>query len=208
GLRLVGAHRNQPHGRRPRHEPPRRVRRRLHHSQGRQHTMKTLQLGTLLVLMSTAGACGNQLVEFGLDDEPGNSDDVDAGQPAAGDPPTVITTGPLNTAANVSINKKISATFSRMMAPATLNSASFTVQRGPTAIAGTVSYTAGTATFAPTSTLDVALEYTATITTGATDPLGIALASNYIWTFTTGACSQASIALRAAGALAVLAGST
>jgi Ice-binding-like/Bacterial Ig-like domain len=171
--------------------------------------MKTVQFVMLLVLTSIGAACGNQLVEFGLDQGgPGNSNGVDAGTPAGGEPPTIIATGPLNTAANVSINKRISATFSRMMAPATLNGASFTVRRGSTAIAGTVSYTASTATFVPTSPLDLALIYTATITTDAADPLGVALASNYVWTFTTGACSQASVALRSVGDLAVLAGST
>lgn len=172
--------------------------------------MRTLQISMLLVLMSLAPACGNQLVEFGLDDgdAPANPNGVDAGDPAVGAPPTVIATGPLNAAANVSINRKISATFSRMMAPATLNTATFTVRRGATVIVGAVSYTASTATFAPTSPLDLSLEYTATITTGATDPLGSALASNHVWTFTTGACSQAAVALRSAGDLAVLAGST
>jgi hypothetical protein len=103
--------------------------------------MKTLQIGTLLVLMSSfAPACGNQLVEFGRDHngDPGDPNGVDAGNPAAGEPPTVIATGPLNAAANVTINKRVSATFSRMMAPATLNSATFTVRRGTTAIAGVV----------------------------------------------------------------------
>lgn len=165
--------------------------------------MKTLQIGTLLLLMSVAPACGNQLVEFGLDD---NGDPN--GIPGGGNPPTVIATGPLRAAMNVSINKRVDATFSRAMAPATLNSATFIVRQGPTALVGVVSYAASTATFAPTIPLDLSLEYTATITTGAADPSGSALASNYVWTFTTGACSQASVVLRSAGVLAVLAGST
>ncbi|HEY0477281.1 MAG TPA: ice-binding family protein [Kofleriaceae bacterium] len=117
-------------------------------------------------------------------------------------------TGPLNAAANVSVNKRVSATFSRMMAPATLNSGSFTVQRGPTAIAGVVSYAGTTATFVPNLPLGLSLQYTATITTGAADTLGRSLASNFVWSFTTGACSQAAVALGAAGNMAVLAGST
>jgi hypothetical protein len=170
--------------------------------------MKTLQIGTLLVLASLASACGDQLVEFGLVDAGGpNPDGADAGNTAGG-PPTVIATGPLNAAANVSVNKKVSATFSRMMAPATLTGASFTVRRGATAIVGVVSYAGTTATFAPNIPLGRSLEYTATITTGAADPLGSALASNYVWSFTTGACSQASVALGSAGNLAILAGST
>ena len=168
--------------------------------------MKTLPTGTLILLMFAAPACGNQLVEFGRGDNP-NGGDVDAGNPGGNNPPTVIATGPSNAAANVSITRRVDATFSRVMAPATLNSASFTVQQGATALVGAVSYTASTATFVPNHPLDLSLEYTATITTGAADPAGTALASNYIWTFTTGACSQAPVILRSAGTLAVLAGS-
>lgn len=167
--------------------------------------MKILHTGTLLLLMSVAPACGRQLVEFGNDAGGGP---VDSGDPGTGTRPTVIATGPSNAALNVSVNKKVAATFSRMMAPATLNSASFIVRQGPTTIAGAVSYAGSTATFTPTRPLDISLQYTGTITTAATDTNGIALASNYVWTFTTGACSQASVALLSAGRLAVLAGST
>jgi hypothetical protein len=43
------------------------------------------------------------------------------------------------------------------------------------------------ATFIPAANLAPTTEYTATITTGATDVAGIALAQNYVWTFTTAA---------------------
>src|SRR5207249_954539 len=106
------------------------------------------------------------------------------------------------------VNRQATATFSRVMAPATLTSATFTVHQGAASIPGAVTYTASTATFAPTIAFDVSLQYTATITTGAKDVQGNALASDYVWTFTTGACSQARVALLAAGNFAVLAGST
>jgi hypothetical protein len=163
--------------------------------------MKALQIATLLALMSSASACGDQLVEFG-DDPNGENGENGSG------PPIVIATGPVNAAANVSVSKRVSATFSRMMAPATLNSGSFTVQRGATAIAGVVSYAGTTATFVPNIPLGLSLQYTATITTGAADPQGRTLTSKFVWTFTTGACSQASVALGSAGNMAVLAGST
>src|SRR4029079_2917406 len=87
----------------------------------------------------TPARCGEQLVEFGLGDDNG-----------PGNAPTVIATGPSNASMNVSINKQIAATFSRAMAPATINDATFTVRQGTTAISGTISYSDRTATFRPT----------------------------------------------------------
>jgi hypothetical protein len=54
-------------------------------------------------------------------------------------------------------------------------------------VAGVVAYAGSTATFTPTAPLAVSTVYTATITTGATDVYGVALASNFVWSFTTGA---------------------
>jgi Ice-binding-like/Bacterial Ig-like domain len=167
--------------------------------------MRFLPTATLVALMSLPPACGEQLVEFGLGDD--NGPGSDAGT-STGTPPTVVATGPSNAATNVSINKQIAATFSRAMAPATINDATFTVRQGATAISGTISYSDSTATFTPKKLLDLSLEYTGTITTGAKDPDGHALAANYVWTFTTGACSQAFVPLGSAGGLAILAGST
>jgi len=104
--------------------------------------------------------------------------------------PTVISTIPVSGATGVSLNQKISATFSEAMNPATINSTTFTLTGpGATAVAGAVTYAAigNTATFAPTANLAANTLYTATITTGATDLAGNALASNFVWTFTTGA---------------------
>ena len=171
--------------------------------------MRLLTTGLLLLSLS---ACGKQLVEFALDDAADGSASDQSDAPGthsdAATAPTVISTTPINTATNVSVNRQATATFSRAMAAATLTSATFTVHQGATSIPGAVTYTASTATFAPTTPFDTSLECTATITTGATDPQGNALASDYVWTFTTGACSQARVALLSAGNFAVLAGST
>jgi hypothetical protein len=66
------------------------------------------------------------------------------------------------------------------------------------------------ATFTPTSALTDGTAYTATVTTGAKDAAGNALATNKVWTFTTAASasSQAAPALGAAAAFVVLGGST
>jgi hypothetical protein len=105
--------------------------------------------------------------------------------------PTVTFTDPANSAVGVAINKKISATFSEAMAPATISGATFRVRRPDnTVVPGTVSYVGVTATYSPTDNLAVGTTYTALITTGATDPGGNALAADYTWRFTTGAAAD------------------
>lgn len=104
--------------------------------------------------------------------------------------PTVISTVPLNMATNVPITQALSATFSVGMTPSTIDATTFTVT-GPGAapVAGVVTYVAAgaVATFTPAAPLLPGAAYTATITTGATDLAGTAVAADYTWTFTTAA---------------------
>jgi hypothetical protein len=102
-------------------------------------------------------------------------------------PPAVSLTDPANVATNVALNQKVAATFSKTLDASTMTTATFTLKQGTTAIAGFVSYSGTTAIFAPTSNLLPNSIYTATITTGAKDLAGNALASDYVWSFTTGA---------------------
>jgi hypothetical protein len=84
----------------------------------------------------------------------------------------------------------VTATFSKAMNSTSINSSTFTLAGpGASPVTGTVTYDASsnTATFTPATALALSTLYTATITTGAIDEQGIALASNYVWTFTTGA---------------------
>jgi hypothetical protein len=124
--------------------------------------------------------------------------------------PTVLSTNPTNGATGVAI---ITASFSEAMDASVITTATFTLT-GPAAtpVAGTVAYNSATeiARFTPTSALAASTTYTATITTGAKDSAGNALAANHVWTFTTAATSggQASAALGGAGAFVILAGST
>jgi hypothetical protein len=104
--------------------------------------------------------------------------------------PTVSSTIPTNTATGVPINSKLAVTFSEAMNPATITNTTFTLQQGITTVTGMVSYVSGTATFAPATNLTNNTVYTATITTGATDLAGNALASDFVWSFTTGASSD------------------
>ena len=104
-------------------------------------------------------------------------------------PPTVISVAPPNVTTGVCPNTLVTATFSEAMNPATINATTFTVA-DPSAVpvAGQVTYDApsNTAIFTLSSTLALNTVYTATITTGAIDLFGHALASNFVWTFTTG----------------------
>jgi len=101
--------------------------------------------------------------------------------------PVVVSTDPMNTAADVVMNKVISVTFNTAMRPATINNTTVTIMQGSTIIAGTVAPTANNAvfTFTPTVPLSPFIKYTGTVTTAAKDTLGSAMVSNYVWTFTT-----------------------
>src|SRR5450759_862216 len=99
--------------------------------------------------------------------------------------PTSISTDPGTTATGVALNKVIAFTFSEPMDPSTITSSTFTLKQGETLIPGTVAYSGTTATFTPTNPLAAGLPYTATITTGAKDVAGNALAADIVLAFTT-----------------------
>lgn len=124
------------------------------------------------------------------------------GTPAIGGPPadvtrpTVIITVPAAGATSVATNTRVTATFSEDMNPSTISGGSFTLVNTTlgSPVAGTVSYSPAsrTAVFTPSAPggLPANSQFTATITTGATDLAGNALASNYVWTFTTAALAD------------------
>ncbi len=101
--------------------------------------------------------------------------------------PTVINTDPLNLATLVSLNKVVAATFNMKMDPTTITATTVTLKQGTTTVAGTVAYVDSTVTFTPTVALTPNTVYTGTVTTGAKNPLGYGLQTNYVWTFTTDA---------------------
>src|ERR1039458_1335029 len=140
----------------------------------RRYNNHTIWFAAFLLLIFSPGCCNtgaNQGTNPGLT------------------PPTVISVAPVAGAAGVCPNTIMTATFSVAMNSTSINGATFTLT-GPstTPVAGVVTYDAPskTATFTPSSPLVLSTLYTATITTGATDEFGIALASNFVWTFTTG----------------------
>ncbi|WP_420994982.1 Ig-like domain-containing protein [Cupriavidus sp. 30B13] len=104
-------------------------------------------------------------------------------------PPTVVSTNPANLATGICTNKSVNFTFSEAMDPLTLNTATFTLttSAAPAALLpGVVTYDVPgkVATFTP-GALTAGTSYIATITTGAKDLAGNALATGAATTFTT-----------------------
>jgi len=102
------------------------------------------------------------------------------------DSPTVTLTDPLNNATGVELNHQLTATFSEAMDASTINTTTYTLKQGSTSIAGAVSYSGTAATFTPASNLPSNSVFTGTITTGAKNMDGLALAANFNFSFTTG----------------------
>ncbi|BAX81239.1 Ig-like domain-containing protein [Labilibaculum antarcticum] len=100
--------------------------------------------------------------------------------------PTVNSSDPANEAADVALDKIVAVTFSEAMDSLTINTSTFRVMQGTDAVTGVVDYSGLVATFNPTNTLSAETIYTATITTGAEDLAGKALAADKVWSFTTG----------------------
>ena len=105
---------------------------------------------------------------------------------ATGTLPIITVTNPINGAVNVPLDKKITATFSKLMNATTITPVTFTLKQGTTPVLGLVSYEDMTATFTPTSNLLNGVEYTATITTGVKDLSNKTIPSDSTWKFTTG----------------------
>jgi hypothetical protein len=148
----------------------------------------------------------------GCGDSDKNAGAGDPGAPLSA--PTVTSVTPPDGSTLVCPNTAlITATFSKPMNPATINTTTFTLSAAGGNVAGTVTYNAATqiATFKPTAGLGItSTQFTATITTGAQDLFGNPLASNFVWMFTTSApCAPPPISgLGAACTYGILAGST
>ena len=99
--------------------------------------------------------------------------------------PSVLYTSPSSAAADVTVNSRVTATFSAAMNASTITAATFTLKQGAVGIPGAVTYSGTTATFTPSSGLAGNTTYTVTITTGVRDMAGNPIAANYVWSFTT-----------------------
>src|SRR6202795_5242352 len=148
------------------------------------HMLRASKAWLLVIVLSVfAGGCGREQTGFLA--------------------PTVISTNPANLATCVPITQIITVTFSEAMDPATINTATFTVASSGGLVSGAVVLSSATATFSPAANLPPSTTFTGTITTGARDPAGNALASNFVWRFTTGAIPTVTSTVPANGATGV-----
>ena len=103
-------------------------------------------------------------------------------------PPTVVSTSPVNGSTTSATTGPITITFSEAMDPATIDTTTFRLRVTATSapVTGTVAYNTvtNTASFTPSSPLTNTTQYTATVTTGAKDLAGNALAGNFSFLFT------------------------
>ncbi|MDD5092366.1 MAG: Ig-like domain-containing protein, partial [Candidatus Wallbacteria bacterium] len=104
--------------------------------------------------------------------------------------PAVSSTLPASAATAVAVNANVTATFSEAMDPSTITAAIFTLLQGTVAVLCDATYVGTIATLNPVADLTAGTIYTATITTGAKDLAGNALAVAKTWSFTTGATSD------------------
>lgn len=120
----------------------------------------------------------------------GGSDPV-LGTPGAGRAPTISSTTPANSTpavTGVATNSSVFVTFGQPMAPATINTSSFTLAcPAGTPVTASVSYDAATqvATLTPTAALSPNTLCVASVTPAAQTTAGFGMPSPYTWSFTT-----------------------
>ena len=121
--------------------------------------------------------------------------------------PMVHATDPLNNATDIPRNKVVALSFSEAMDQTTINNETFILKQGSSSVEGTVSYSGMTAKFTSTDVLAASTTYTATITKGAKDLAGNALAADVVWEFTTGGSTSllAAVNLGTSGNYVILA---
>jgi hypothetical protein len=95
----------------------------------------------------------------------------------------VSSTSPVNGSSDILRNANVLATFNNNINSSTVG---FTLAKGTTAVAGSVSNFGKNSTFTPTANLEANTTYTATVTTQIQDVAGITLANDYLWSFRTG----------------------
>jgi uncharacterized delta-60 repeat protein len=105
--------------------------------------------------------------------------------------PSIVSTTPANGAIDIAVTTAVTCTFSEAMNASTINNASFLLasvtSASTTTITGSVTYdgSGSVASFTPNSPFEHNANYTATITTDATDAAGNAISASFSWSFTT-----------------------
>jgi hypothetical protein len=102
-------------------------------------------------------------------------------------PPTVTSTSPVPGAVDISISSVVTAEFSEMIDPSSIDATSFALAKGGGSIAATVSYDTQTmtATLTPTSSLELNTLYTVSVSDTVTDLAGNPIAAEVSWDFMT-----------------------
>lgn len=127
----------------------------------------------------------------GADASPGDPDASPSADASPGDPdagvsspaPTVITLSPAADLSGVEPSVDVVVTFSSDLAESTVNAQTFSLTTGGAPVAGTVHYADRVATFDPAAPLALDRTYSATVTTGITDPIGQPLEAGATWSF-------------------------
>ena len=144
--------------------------------------MKKLRLLTTLAIVSVIFFAGCKKDEY---------------KATVGVCPLVVSTIPADKAIDVPLNQIVTATFNEKMNPETITQTSYTLEQGATKsaslksanaagpVAGTVTYSGVTASFAPASPLVPFTVYTGRVKTSAKDLMNNSLQTDYVWTFTT-----------------------
>lgn len=100
-------------------------------------------------------------------------------------PPQIVSTKPATDEEGVGINSAITVVFSETMNASTLNTSTFTITQGTTAISGLVTAAGATATFSPFSNLTFGETYHAVVSAEVEDKSGNTLPNNFEWRFKT-----------------------
>ena len=140
-----------------------------------------MALAATLILMACGGG---QAPILGVGGGVGTAPQVSETSPEAQNP--VLT--------DIAINTRVTATFSKAMNPATLNSGTFILAcPAGTPVSGSVSYDASNrvSTFVPSANLPLSTLCVATVTTGVQDTTGIPMQAAFVWSFVTGATADA-----------------
>lgn len=106
-------------------------------------------------------------------------------------PPSVSSVSPADGSTGVATSANFGVAFSEALNPDSINTSTFLVDNGVT---GTVSYIAANhmALFVPSAPLATDTTYTATLTTGIQDAVGLPMAADYTWSISTGASTGGS----------------
>ena len=105
---------------------------------------------------------------------------------ATGSVPSVILTDPIDSSTNVVLNKVIKVVFNKTMDVTTLTTTNFNLKKGSVIVPGVISYAGKTATFVPTTVLDINTVYTGTVSINVKDTADNNLLADYVWSFRTG----------------------